>query len=276
MTHLLADKNRLLKKFKNKFIYLFLDYDGTLAPIVDTPEKAVLSNDAKGALRRLSGMPDCKIAIVSGRALSDIKDRIGLKNIVYVGNHGFEIEGPKLKFKSPVPPRYRNILEQIRNKLVKELSAIKGVFIEDKGFSLSVHYRQVDKKYISKVKNIVYGAILLYEVRENAKVKDGKMVVEIRPPIEWGKGKVVLWLLARQKFELSGKKQKILPVYIGDDTTDEDAFKALKDKGLAIFVGHPKKSEDTYYLNDTNEVGEFLHIVLEEISSTKLGKIDER
>ncbi|MDD5679626.1 MAG: trehalose-phosphatase [Candidatus Omnitrophica bacterium] len=262
MKHLSSDWGKIWKTLKGKFLYLFLDYDGTLAPIAQTPDKAIMTNKAKDLLRQVSKMPNVKIAIVSGRKLSDIEKRIRLKNIVYVGNHGFEIKGPKIKFESHLPLRYERSLDEIKAKLKKQLAAIKGAVVEDKGFSLGVHYRLVDKKNVQAVKNIFYATALIYELKNIITVKTGKMALEIRPAAAWDKGKVVLWLLGRRLFVMRNKKMKVIPVYIGDDTTDEDAFEVLKDKGITIFVGKPKNTKARFYLKDTEEVAEFLEAIL--------------
>jgi trehalose-phosphatase len=268
--YLFSDRKRIEKALRGKFIYLFLDYDGTLAPIADTPRGAVTPGRIKKLLLRLSEMPDCAVAIVSGRKLSDLERRIRLKNIVYAGNHGFEIKGPKIKFESPVPARYRRSLEEIKAGLRRQLSAIKGAVVEDKGFSLGVHYRLAAGKDIPAVKNIFYAATLIHEVRNIITVKTGKMALEIRPSMPWDKGRVVLWLLGRQLFAMRNRKKKILPVYIGDDTTDEDAFESLKGRGMTIFVGKPKKTKARFYLKDTEEVAEFLEGILKTVNTGAL------
>jgi trehalose-phosphatase len=270
MKYLFSDWKKIEKSLKGKFVYLFLDYDGTLAPIADTPRKAVMPGRVKKLLRRLSEIPNCKIAIVSGRRVSDLEKRIRLKNIVYVGNHGFEIKGPKIKFKSYLSTRYRRSLEEIKAKLQKQLSTIKGAIVEDKGFSLGVHYRLVAKGNIPAVKNIFYAATIIHETRNTILVKTGKMALEIRPPISWDKGRVVLWLLNKRSFAMGNRKIKTLPIYIGDDTTDEDAFESLKDKGLTIFVGKPKKTKARFYLKDTEEVVRFLEVTLKNLKTGTL------
>lgn len=250
--------NKIKNNLKDKYIFLFLDYDGTLTSISETPEKATIPVKAKMLLERLSKNPKFKIAIISGRVLRDVKNKVGLKNIIYAGNHGLELEGPKIRFKAPIPEGYKSILNQIKNRLKKKLSQVKGAFVEDKCFSLSLHYRLVDKKDIPKVKIIFHEIVILFKIQNKIRTKSGKMVFEIRPPINWDKGKAVLWLLARQCFSLRNKKQKIFPIYIGDDVTDEDAFKVLRNKGLTIFVGRPKTSYAEYFLKDTKEVIRFL------------------
>lgn len=264
--YLFSDPERIRENFKEKFIYLFLDYDGTLAPIVRTPDKAVMPESTKDLLRQLSKMPNCKIAVVSGRALQDVSERVGLKNIVYVGNHGFEIKGSKVKFKSPVPQEYRRTLDAIKTGLKKSLSSIAGVLIEDKGFSLSVHYRLADKKNIDKIKAGFYVVLALYEAGDNIAVRAGKKVLEIRPSAAWDKGRTVSWLLSRHRSAMRGKKKRVLPVYIGDDLTDEDAFGFLKDKGMTIFVGRPRKTKARFYLKDTPDVAKFLKEILKNIN----------
>jgi len=256
MKYLFDHYKKLKERLTDKNIMLFLDYDGTLTPIVETPGRAILREETRNLLKKLSNSRKLKLAFISGRSLSDIKNRVGLRNVIYSGNHGLEIEGPKIKFKSPVSPRYKTILRQIKMDLSKKLSKIRGAILEDKGLSLSIHYRQVDKKQIPQIKTIFHETVILYLVRNKIKIKFGKMVLEVRPPTEWDKGKIVLWLLARQIF--SAKKGTVFPIYIGDDATDEDAFKALKNRGLTIFVGEPKESYAQYYLKNPKEVIDFL------------------
>lgn len=260
MDYLFDKWNKTTEKLKDNFLFIFLDFDGTLTPITETPDKAVMSKEVKDILREISNKPTAKLAFISGRALEDIKNKIGLENVIYSGNHGLEIEGPKIKFKHLVSPKYKMILDRIRNDLQQKISTIRGVFVEDKGLSLSLHYRMADKNKIPQVKVIFHETIILYLVRNKIKIRAGKMVLEVRPPIEWDKGKIVLWLLTRQIF--AARKANILPIYIGDDATDEDAFKALRNKGLTIFVGEPKESHAQYYLKSPKEVIDFLKRVL--------------
>jgi len=267
MEYLFSHCNKLKDKLRAKFVLLFLDYDGTLTPIVETPDKAVISKERKDLLDRLSTTHHCRVAIISGRALSDIKALVGLKDIIYVGNHGLEIEGPKIKFESQVSPRLKSIIRHIYIDAVSKLSKIKGVLIEDKGLTISVHYRLIDKKDIQEFLNIFAEITDPYIGRDKIKINSGKKVYEIKPPVQWDKGKVVLWLLGRQQFLLG--ENKIFPVYIGDDVTDEDAFKVLKKKGLTIFVGEQTSSEAQYYLKTTEEVTEFLRL----ISNPSINKI---
>lgn len=269
-SYLFSSWEGVKKSTNKKFIYLFLDYDGTLSPIAQAPDKAVMSDRTKDLLYKLSKRPNCKIAIVSGRALNDISRRVGLKNIVYVGNHGFEIKGPKIKFKVPVSSKYRRAIEDIKSRLEKNLLPFKGVSIEDKGFCLAVHYRLADEKDVPAIESEFYVSTFLDEFRNNIQVRSGKMLREIRPPMLWDKGVAVLWLLARQSSLIRDKKMEVLPVYIGDDVTDEDAFQALRNRGLTIFVGKPKSTKARFYVKNTAEVIRFLETILKDEGSDVL------
>lgn len=260
MEHLLKHWDKIKKVIGKKSIMLFLDYDGTLSPIVEEPDKALMSDGIRSLLKELSSSNKFKLAIVSGRALSNVKKLVGLDNIVYVGNHGLEIDGPKLKFRSPVSPKTASIIKNIYSELYNKLSKIKGIIIEDKNFTLSVHYRLVNKDKVELVNKIIEEVIRPYLKERSVKVNSGKKVIEIKPPIEWNKGKVVLWLLGREDFVTEEKP--VMPIYIGDDVTDEDAFLALKNRGITIFVGKPRLSEAKYYLKDIREVESFLREIL--------------
>lgn len=250
MKYLFNAWNSVKKKINKNNLFIFLDFDGTLTPIVSTPQKAVLSKAVRKLLKEMSKNHKIRLVFISGRSLKDIKRLIGIKGVIYVGNHGLEIDGPKTKFKSPVSLAHKKILKCIKDDLKTRLSAVGGLFIEDKGLSLSVHYRLVDKYKIPEIKTVLHNSITPYFKRGIINIKSGKKVFEIRPLINWDKGKAVLWLLP---------KKDIIPIYLGDDTTDEDAFKVLKNRGITIFVGRPKKSYAEYFLKDTKEVEYFLN-----------------
>jgi trehalose 6-phosphate phosphatase len=261
MKYLWNNLSSIKRWIGNKPIFLFLDYDGTLTPIVQRPQGAALSMEARKLLRTLSKSDRCELAIISGRALSDVKKLVGLKNIAYVGNHGMEIKCPNLNFRHSVPTGYKNDLKQISTILHQALAGTDGVIIEDKGYSISLHYRLVDPKIIPLVKGSFEKVVSTYVQRKRIAVREGKMVLEVRLPLDWDKGKAVLWLL--EKKHTSHINADTLPIYIGDDLTDEDAFVLLKDRGITVVVGKQKESEAQYYLNDTAEVVEFLRQISE-------------
>src|SRR3989304_7268611 len=117
MEYLFSHWDRLKDRLTDKFVFLFLDYDGTLTPIVETPSKAVISKEREDLLNKLSTNPRCGVAIISGRSISDIKALVGLKNIIYAGNHGLEIEGPKIRFETRVSQRMRSVIHNIAKDL---------------------------------------------------------------------------------------------------------------------------------------------------------------
>ena len=260
MEYLFDRWDQVKRKLLNKYIFIFFDYDGTLTPIAKTPQQAVISEKVKELLKKLSRKPNLALAIVSGRQLKDIKDIVGLKDVMYAGNHGLEIEGPKIKFESQVSPGLKLVIRNIYEKMVSSFSMIKGVLIEDKGLAVSVHYRLMDAKDMQEFLSIFSEITKSFTESNKIKINEGKKVYVIRPAVAWDKGKTVLWLLARQQFLV---EDKILPVYFGDDITDEDAFRVLKNKGLTIFVGQPKASKAGYYVKNTAEVTWFMEQVLE-------------
>jgi trehalose 6-phosphate phosphatase len=250
--------DEVCKKVRDKDLFIFLDFDGTLAPIVRIPEKARLPQETRELLKNISELPKRTLAFISGRSLEDIKKKIGLDGVIYSGNHGLEIEGPRLRFNSVLPPGTLKSLAQIKKDLEGAIVEIQGAVLEDKGFSLSLHFRRVKAKDLPRLKTAFHEAVIPSLASGNIQVKPGKKVLEVRPSLEWDKGRVVLWLLGRQRFI----KERTLPVYLGDDVTDEDAFKALEGKGLTIFVGKPRRSQAHYYIKNPGEVREFLKRVL--------------
>ncbi|MDD5348202.1 MAG: trehalose-phosphatase [Candidatus Omnitrophica bacterium] len=239
-----------------KPLMLFFDFDGTLSAFASRPQKAVLARETSNMLSALSKNGSCRIAIVSGRALADVKKKTGLAGLCYVGNHGLEIEGPELRHTINVGKDYRKRLKQIAPRLEAITSGFPGSFVEDKGLSLSVHYRGVDPRRARDLRTRLLALLLPYCVKNRVKIANGKMVLEVRPPKAWDKGKAVQWLIARWK-ALPGFRGAV-PFYAGDDATDEDAFCALGNKGITVAVGKHYHSAAQYYLNTQAEVNELL------------------
>jgi trehalose 6-phosphate phosphatase len=246
----------IAQAWMDKSIILFLDYDGTLTPIAQSPSQAVLSEENKELIERLVKIPFFQVVIISGRSLADIKQMVGLEGILYIGNHGWEIDGSSMHFESLISVQVSSVMKRIKYELITQLSDIPGAYVEDKGVTLSVHYRLVgrDKEFL--VRRIFEHICLPYSRQNMIKVNSGKKVLELRPPVEWDKGKAVSWLLRKQ--EILKGKGNVLPVYIGDDSTDEDAFRALKNKGISVFVGNSKHSAAQYSLAGTQEVTDLL------------------
>ena len=233
----------------NRQLAVFLDYDGTLTPIVSHPEKALLSNSMRQALQSL--VMRAPVAILSGRDLDDVRQRVNIGAIVYAGSHGFDIAGPR-GLRKEMATEFLPRLDMIEKELANQLAGIAGARVERKRFSIAAHYRNVNKSDIPKVEL----AVSEVAARHRALRKmDGKKVYELLPDIDWDKGKAVLWLLENQGLE----RAKVRPIYIGDDRTDEDAFRALEKSGLGILVSEePRPTAARYSLKDPAEVERFL------------------
>lgn len=227
---------------------LLLDYDGTLTPIVERPELALLPPDMKELLGRASR--HYTLGIISGRSLAGVKELVGLEGIYYAGNHGFEISGPGIELVKPEAERVRPTLVNLCEELRTKLNDIKGAIVEDKGSTASVHYRLVAQEEFGRLKNIFEEAVRPHIDSGAVRVTHGKKVFEIRPNVEWDKGKAVLWISS-----VVDPKGELTPVYVGDDRTDEDAFSALKEKGVTILVSEePIESNAKYSVKNVDEV----------------------
>jgi trehalose-phosphatase len=257
MRYLFHFLDKIEPALANRPVFLFLDYDGTVTPIRKKPALGRISKRSKKLLAELSKSSHCRLAIISGRSLKDVRKMVGVSGIIYSGNHGLEMRGPQIRFQSPVSKKHKAILRQLHRRLVGKLSPIKGVLIEDKGLSLSVHYRLAAAKDRPLVKTVFRQITSVYTERKQIRVKPGKMVLEIFPPVEWNKGKAVQWLLKNAAVN----NTRIMPIYIGDDVTDEDVFRILKHRGLSIYVGKPGKSRARYYVKNTDEVHDFLSLI---------------
>ena len=261
MTHLFGAWKEFLRSWSvgtpGRHLMLFFDYDGTLTPIEATPQRALLSPQTRQVLKDLAGFTACSLVIISGRALADLKKKVGLEGIAYVGNHGLEIEDRDFHFEDPVPADFLSTLKTIQEKIRKRLAPIDGILIEDKGLTLSVHYRLANALKEPVIRDIVEEICSPFQIRHKIRIDRGKKVLELKPALDWNKGKAVLWLL--HKRALSQGAGGVFAVYVGDDVTDEDAFKALQNKGATVFVGEPGPSHAQYYLKNPGEVVEFLN-----------------
>jgi trehalose 6-phosphate phosphatase len=242
-------------------LFLFLDYDGTLTPIASGPSKAKLSGSVRQLLRELKAAKGVRVAIVSGRSLANLKQYVRIPGLIYAGNHGFEIQGHGISYVHPAALALEHSFRKMTQQLKKALGLFHGILIEHKTFSISIHYRNV-RSYdrIQTAKKILLGK--LKSLRHTPVVlADGKKVWEIRPTAEWHKGETVTWLLRRVGHS---EKKDYFPVYAGDDVTDEDAFRAIRKKGVGIKVtcGKNGRSQARYYVRSTAEAVRFLRKII--------------
>lgn len=236
---------------------VFLDYDGTLSPIVSRPEQAVLSDSMRAVLRAL--VTKLPVAILSGRDLEDVRQRVGIDAIVYAGSHGFDIAGPH-GLRRQTATEFLPKLDMAEKELHDALDGIPGALVERKRFSIAAHYRNVNKNDVPALTKAVEAVAARHpELRRI----DGKKVYELLPNIDWDKGKAVLWLV--QMLGLESRSGGIRPIYIGDDSTDEDAFRVLElePPGAGIIVTeYPPQSAARYMLKDSGEVELFLRSLI--------------
>ncbi len=243
-------------------LLLLSDYDGTLTPIVSRPEEAILSTEVREKLQALAQKPTSSVGIISGRSMAELKAMVAIEGIYYAGNHGLEIEGPGLRFVSQPAETARATIKDLARQLSAALNGIVGVIVEDKGLSLSVHYRMVKGEEENVVTETFRRITRTLLSEGSIHVTSGKKVWEVRPPIDWHKGKAVE-SITREIKALLGLEQ-VLSIYLGDDVTDEDAFKVIhRPGGWSIFVGgeNPSSNAD-YFLNSTVEVEKFLSRLL--------------
>lgn len=234
-----------------KSVVMFLDFDGTLAPIVDRPEHATLDADMRAAILRLAQV--ATVAIVSGRDLDDVRRRIGIEGIWYAGSHGFDIAGPGMaRHEHAEGLALLARLDAAEQALRASLQDIEGALLERKRFSVAAHFRLTPEETVPAVESAVDSALA---AQPGLRKGYGKKVFELLPAVDWNKGAAVLWLL--ESVGIGGPHA--VPIYIGDDLTDEDAFRVLSDRGLGLVVfAHPRPTAARYRLHDTHEVRQLL------------------
>ena len=254
MKNLLKEWPAVKKRIKDaEKVLLLLDYDGTLSRIASRPHEAVLEKELKKRLVLLSRKENITVGIVSGRRLDQLKRLVGVCGIYYAGNHGLRINGPGIRFLHPACRRFNPIIKKIKKSLKQRIKGLKGVIIEDKRLTITVHYRLVKKGDLARLKDIFEKICAPYISKNRMKVSSGKKSWEIRPPVDWNKGNAVKRILA------DFRSEKVFPIYMGDDLTDEDAFRALKKVGLAVFIGKPPaKTNAEYNLRSVSGVRRFL------------------
>ncbi|HOP86077.1 MAG TPA: trehalose-phosphatase [Syntrophorhabdaceae bacterium] len=235
---------------KEKKLFLFFDFDGTLVPIQDNPSSCMLEGKIKSYIKRIVSNSLADVAIISGRSVEDIKKRVNIKGIYYSGNHGLEIRGPGLNFIHPEIMPAIKLIKNAKKVISKYVEQIPGVFVEDKHLSFTLHFRLADKEGKRLAKSI-FKQILSKEFHNMPfKVLKGKEVLELTPLIDWDKGKAVLFIIK----EIG---QEYIPLYIGDDLTDETAFSAIKGQGITIRIGRSKNTDARYYLRTQHEIYNF-------------------
>lgn len=232
---------------------LFLDYDGTLVPLARRPELAVATPRLRDTVARLSTL--MPVAVVSGRGREDVSQMLGVDGIAYAGSHGFDIrDASGADLSGDIGAPYRPALEAAASALAERLAPIAGTFLEDKTYSIAIHYREAAPDTHDVIRAAVDEEVAR---RDTLKRTGGKMIHELRPDLDWDKGTAVLRVMET----LSLTPPDAVPVYIGDDETDEDAFRAICDSGIGIKVADAGDDAATlarYRLGTPAEVTTFL------------------
>jgi len=237
-----------------------LDYDGTLSPIVEDPEAATLPARTRRALERLARRPDTRVAVLSGRALADVQARVGLPRVICAGNHGLEIGWPEGTWHHPDAEAARPALAACAAALRDALRDGPGIHVEDKTLSLAVHYRRAPDPDAARA-HILQAARTCTTGSPALRLTGGKRVINVLPPVEWDKGRALQTILTRLRLPPGA------PIlYIGDDETDETAFRALAGRGDGIIVADapPPTTAARAYLRSPDEVAALLEALAED------------
>ncbi len=249
----LTDFDAVAAALRGRRPALFLDYDGTLTPIVDRPDLAVLSEAARATVARVAAR--LPVAVISGRDRADVARLVGIDTLTVAGSHGFDIAAPGGRvIHSAAGGDVGAALDAVETDLHRRLDSVPGSLIERKKFSIAAHYRLVPPGRADEVRQAVAAVVAAHP---GLKAKPGKMVLEIQPDIDWHKGRAVLWLLET----LGLDRDDTVPVFIGDDVTDEDAFRTLHGRGLGFVVADADEDRPTvadFRLDDPDAVLELL------------------
>ena len=268
MPSAIANRNELLlAQLQQKAPAVFLDYDGCLTPIVKDPDMAILSDEMRQVLRELAAV--CKVAVVSGRDRQNVERLVQLDNLYYAGSHGFDITGPGGMHAEPGGATAAlAALEEADEVLQEKLRHVQGSLVERKRYAIAVHYRNVADEQVEELKQVTEEVLSRYpQLKEGL----GKKIIELKPNLDWHKGKAVLWLMEELQLDLDNT----LPIYIGDDITDEDAFASLQEQGIGILVGeHDDKTAAMYRLENVEEVRVFLAALTESIRNKADGRME--
>ncbi len=249
---------QLTAELQGRKLVVFLDFDGTLTPIVHRPEMAEMSSAMRGTIALLAR--HCTLAIVSGRDLDDVRAKVGLDEVFYAGSHGFQIAGPAgFGHELQQGHQFLAALDTAEQSLLRQLCHIPGAQVERKKFAVAIHFRRVVTEQVDALTKVVDGVLA---DSKGLRKTGGKKIFELRPDIDWDKGKALNWLL--EKLQLD--KLNNPPLYIGDDLTDEDAFREVQQRGVGILVrDEVRLSLARYALESVDEVQIFLQRLIAQL-----------
>jgi trehalose 6-phosphate phosphatase len=249
---------------------VFFDFDGTLSDIVDDPESARPAPGAAEAVQKLAAQ--APVAILSGRDLADVTERVGLPGIWYAGSHGFELTAPDgTHHQNDAATAAVPMLESAATQLREKLGSIPGVVVEHKRFGVAVHYRNAARDRVGEVA----AAVRAVGQRDGLRVTTGREVIELRPDIDWDKGKTLRWVIDHlQGASFRAGSAPLVPIYLGDDITDEDAFDAVRHDGIPIVVRHnddgDRATAALFALDSPARVSEFTDRLARQLSDARV------
>ena len=236
-------------------ILLGCDFDGTLAPIVEHADDADLPMETRHILERMQKLPGVHVAIISGRGLADVRSRVGLGEVSYAGNHGLEMHmRGAMSVLAPGAGEGQSKLRDSLSELERILPRVPGVWIEDKHWSASVHYRLASEEHHALVAQIVEATLAGVE---ELVLRSGHRTWEIRPAIQWNKGSALKWFMQQSEIPACAS------AFIGDDVTDLDAFAVLPCDAWPCVVGETEAPSARVRLADPTDTATFLNWVTE-------------
>jgi trehalose 6-phosphate phosphatase len=233
-------------EFAGSRLLIALDFDGTLSELAATPKDAVLSPRTRRLLTALARRPDTKVAVISGRAIEDVKAKVGLSGVYYAGNHGLEIEGPGIRWAHPCAV---GLDLAIRQTLEEELRDFPGLLVEHKRLGVAVHYRGVPAEHHGRLRLRMRARLLDSPTRYRLLL--GKRTFDFRLDVPWDKGHA----LRAIRRTLTGAWTS---VFVGDDVTDEEAFATIGPRALTVRIGRVKRSQAQYVMPERKLIDVFL------------------
>lgn len=255
-----AIKDELRRRLAARKLAVFLDYDGTLTPIVEDYTRALLPGEMRQTIAALAER--CPVAIVSGRDLAHLKDFVGLDGVLYAGSHGFDIEAPGHGHQTyEGGEAFLADLDAAEHELIDAVARIDGAAVERKRFAIAVHFRNVAEPDAARVEAAVDAVLARHD---RLKKGFGKKIFELQPRLDWDKGKALGWMTETFGYDRAG----VMVIYIGDDLTDENAFRVLDAADLGIVVGDDdRRTLASHRLESPDQVERFLRLLIAALDS---------
>jgi trehalose-phosphatase len=230
-------------------LVFYLDFDGTLAPIASEPGLAQIPSTTSLLLEQLVALEGVLVCVMSGRSLTDLRRRVEIPGLVYVGDHGLEIEGASFRFRHPAAPKCRAALDDMNQRLSGLPLLLPGVEVEPKTLTTTIHYRNAEESALEQLQTIVHSLITSHEA--DLEVASGPLNYEIRPRLDWNKASAIRWIHERTKI------RDAMALVIGDTRTDEEVCSAIDD-AVTIHVGAKARTPAEYHVPDHASVEKWL------------------